>query len=319
MGTSRKVKQVTEKDGKTNPQRKTTAVGKDDGNENQKPLVSEEGSLGPGLDDKQIEQSPAQVTASEQKPKGHRVVGEDPVNKSSENEQVIREREQEFRVYLDSNLRLRWEISKSNELSEPCKSTITQAQLISAIPATYLDKAQKKAWMRILGESIALALTEDTKNAKKAIGAAKSFISSRANEKAKVWYVQASFIFSFCLAVVGLIHFFVSDAKNFSVLMAIVFGVTGAQFSILLRLATLDVDPSAGKVAHYTEAVVRILIGALAGIITFAAVKSGLVFNFLKYADFWSLALVSILAGVSERFVPSFLRKMENSSLEAER
>ena len=87
----------------------------------------------------------------------------------------------------------------------------------------------------------------------------------------------------------------------------------------MLRLATLDVDPSAGKVAHYTEAVVRILIGALAGIITFAAVKSGLVFNFLKSADFWSLALVSILAGVSERFVPSFLRKMENSSLEAER
>ncbi|NIR49551.1 hypothetical protein GWO43_13700 [candidate division KSB1 bacterium] len=108
--------------------------------------------------------------------------------------------------------------------------------------------------MRILGESIALALTHDTRNAEKAAEAAKTFIASQAKETAKVWYTQGSLNCSLLLSVVGLTHFFMTDSQNYTVLMAIVFGIVGAQFSVLSQLAALEVDPAAGKTAHYTEA-----------------------------------------------------------------
>lgn len=100
--------------------------------------------------------------------------------------------------------------------------------------------------------------------------------------------------------------------------MAMLFSAIGAQFSILLRLNTMAVDPSAGRRAHYTEGFVRVLMGILSGLIIAVAVKAEIAFGFinsLNEGDPWIVCILCVLAGASERFVPSFLQHMEYGAL----
>ncbi len=109
------------------------------------------------------------------------------------------------------------------------------------------------------------------------------------------------------------------------VMAALGFGVVGAQFSILTRLNDMNIDPVATTPCIWKDAMIRITSGVFAALVTYVVLKSGMVFNFINLdtlsqptqyylltdKHFWIVGVMAILAGFSERFVPSFLSKME--------
>ena len=62
---------------------------------------------------------------------------------------------------------------------------------------------------------------------------------------------------------------------------------------MLLRLSNLNVDPCAGKKAHYGEAVIRIFLGVFAAVIAVVAVQADLIFGFIDHLQFPSSDLRS--------------------------
>lgn len=243
---------------------------------------------------------------------------------------VVRERQSTFIVFIDQEQRVRWLSSfSSSELTEASRSLIARARLIATYPTSSFKDKQYRTWLRMIGESLALALSDDAENSKQTLSMAETFVNARARERARLWYVKASLLAFLTLAIVGILLTLVpqqvSETPSWldeTIGEAVLFGVVGAEFSILLRLNNLQVDPGAGRDAHYVEAVIRILMGAFAAIIAVVAVQADIILSFVDTSseadNGWLVPTVALLAGVSERIVPGILHKVETSALEEE-
>lgn len=249
---------------------------------------------------------------------------------------VIRERTSSFIVFVDNtgDVRWLWNDSAGAPLSEDARNAISQTRLLAATPVTYLDENQKKSWNHMIGESLALALSGDAKNASATIKKTQKFLLARARETARIWFVLGSLIAFVPTLIFGISLYFISNEYlsnqwfHIPIAQAIVFGCIGAQFSMLLRLSNLDVDPGAGKMAHYGEAIIRILLGVFAAVIAVVAVQADLIFGFVNNfnpisetikpkggTEVWWVPAVALLAGASERFIPTFLNQIETQAL----
>jgi hypothetical protein len=85
--------------------------------------------------------------------------------------------------------------------------------------------------------------------------------------------------------------------------------------SVIQRTGNTGLDISAGRRLHRIEGGARIATGALGAILFALGVKANLVLGSVKpeYA-FASLVVFCMVAGLSERLVPSFVEQVEASS-----
>ena len=109
-------------------------------------------------------------------------------------------------------------------------------------------------------------------------------------------------------------------------------GSVGAGFSVLVRIGNLTIDPAAGWRSHYGEVLFRMTIGALAGAIIIIGWQAEVFATFMKAdpgsigdvivrasqasfkSDFWKLVILALVAGASERLVPSLLQQLSSKS-----
>lgn len=246
--------------------------------------------------------------------------------------EVVRERKSAFIVFIDRDYQVRWLTSfATSELPEKSKDMITRARLTAALPTAHFDHEQRRAWMRMIGEALGLALSDDIENSKRTLAMAERFVQARARETARMWYVNASLLSFLVLILIGFALFNAPSvtlgglgnvlAFDSTIGLAIVCGAVGAEFSILLRVDGLEVDPGAGRNAHRLEAAVRLLMGSFAAMIAVIAVRGDIALGFIdpgtsSGADTWLIAAIALVAGVSERFVPSILQKVETTLLD---
>jgi hypothetical protein len=88
-------------------------------------------------------------------------------------------------------------------------------------------------------------------------------------------------------------------------------GAIGAFFSILTRVGRTPLDPSAGWQLHWLEGLGRILIGVVGAALAEVAMKLGLALTILSEKGFAGLFLVAFIAGFSERFVHTLIKRVE--------
>ncbi len=182
----------------------------------------------------------------------------------------------------------------------------------------------------MIGEALALALSGEVENALTTTQRAETFLIARAKEAARMWFIQGSFgAFLLFLFIGTFSYYIIMPALNVGawfyqpVFEGVVFGAVGAQFSMLLRLNSLNVDPGAGRKGHYGEALTRILLGVFGAVIAVIAVQSDLTFGFIDHSTNsanagnhqWWIPTIAIIAGASERIIPSFLHQMETAAL----
>lgn len=253
--------------------------------------------------------------------------------KTLKDKTVIRQNKERYIVYFDDSLNLRWEFHADVKDRVNAYACMMEIEHVAALPIDYLSKKHLMAWGKMLAHAISLATMHKVEDAAKVAKAAKKFINARAREKARFWWVQASVVCSFLLFFTYAVTLFylpeqingvagINSDEVFLIATAIIFGVIGSQFSVLERLGDIEVDPSAGRTVYWVDAVVRILTGAFAAVVSYAALKSDIILGFLNTESvtslnnkyFWIVAFISMLSGFSERFVPSLLRKAEEEN-----
>ena len=156
------------------------------------------------------------------------------------------------------------------------------------------------------------------------LGEAEGYVARRASEQSRFWYLQSG------LGTAGLIVLFgmVSERLNWGwptgdgtwehLGMATSFGGIGALFSFLYRIRSRNVDPGAGWKAHYGDAFLRIVLGALGAFIFAIGIRAKFVMGFLELEagdNNWLLYVFCVAAGFSERLVPDFLQQVETRAL----
>ena len=100
----------------------------------------------------------------------------------------------------------------------------------------------------------------------------------------------------------------------FMLLIGACSGAVGALFSILTRLGAIPLDPSAGKSLHKLEGRARILAGAIGAVIAELAVYLSLVLGVLKNFGNPALLFIALIAGTSERLVPTIIKRTETQA-----
>lgn len=261
-------------------------------------------------------------------------------------------------VYLteDKKHDLRYEVRSRDGLSMQCRAFLSRTSIALAVSTHFLSTENRLQWKRMLGEGVSLALGGDLETADEIWNKAHAFLTNRAEESARMWYVQACVgLIIALLTAYGIFDASLqyiepsklatnpNDASMYQmgeddvysikyVLLALISGAVGAGFSVLVRIGNLTIDPAAGWRSHYGEVLFRMTIGALAGAILIIGWQAEVFATFMKAdsgstgdlvirasrasfkADFWKMIILALVAGASERMVPSLLQQLSNNS-----
>jgi hypothetical protein len=241
-----------------------------------------------------------------------------------------------FLVYIDQDLILRWHwnttldanraapiFNRAGELqakSEFLRQTRRTRDLISA--------------RRLIGEGLVVMFcTQNPVYANAALDTAEKFLTQIGIETSRGWYFGPFFAFFAVSVVTGLILYRHGQMRITTLpLICSLAGGIGAFVSSAIGNDRIPCAPTAGRLLHFLEALLRYTVGFAAGLLVWLATSGNIAVGFLNLANgpaspnaypwpgnnlpasIYALIAVTILAGASERLLPSLIAKFDDST-----
>lgn len=209
-------------------------------------------------------------------------------------------------VFIDIGGDLDWicgDDHSQQKLKTESSTLIVRAQSLEATPCKHLQEEEWMAFKRILGAAIVSALEESYPEAESLITQAKSYIEQRIPERSRLWTLWSATI---ALILSGCVLYWLRSSIFATPL---VFGMFGAYVSLVKHASMRKVDSSAGRMLHVTEAVVRLLIGALLGKLGVLFFDCSLAPEFARHVcDLDSgVRVIAFAAGLFDAFIPAMI------------
>jgi hypothetical protein len=172
--------------------------------------------------------------------------------------------------------------------------------------------------LRLIGEGVVeLFSTKDITYAIAALDTADKFVTQRAREISRRWYFIPFLIFFATSAFVILVSYFLDSGMTKEVAIVCTFaGGVGSFVSRALDNESIPISATAGRMLHWIEATLRWCIGLTAGLIVWLLVTGNIAGSFLNTnagQNTFALIAIAILAGASERLLPSLIESFDES------
>lgn len=174
----------------------------------------------------------------------------------------------------------------------------------------------------LIGEGLARVLDDkDTAVAMVALNDAEVQLKAEAKHILKTYYIAASIIttiiiiymfFTIWVNRASLAYGFSSHAQH--VVLASLCGGIGAFVSSFFRSMNFEGDVTIPNWVYSLDGFLRIFYGVIAGLIVILAIKSNLLLGIVNdqtNPSFEVLMFIAIIAGASESFIPSIIKKIE--------
>jgi hypothetical protein len=235
--------------------------------------------------------------------------------------QVLIESDDDFIVYLDQELYVWWN-TNDNELVNQHGDELTRVAVLESVQVDHLSSEQKSTFRRLVAEGVARLCEGNKSAAALSFDKAEEWIHARSQERARLWYLTGAVAIAIPLAIASAAMLFdrvelrsLIGVSAFDVMLGGCLGAIGAWMSVIQRTRKTDLDISAGRTLHWVEGATRIVTGALGATLFALGIKANLVLGSVKseYA-FPSLLVFTVVAGLSERLVPSFVEQVEASA-----
>ena len=210
-------------------------------------------------------------------------------------------------VFIDIEGDLDWicdDDHLKSEASSEVFTLIARIMDVEAIPCKHLGKSEWMAFKRMLGTAIVSAFEGGRNEAESLMVQAKTYIEQRIPECSRLWTLWSA---TSGTILCGLVAFYF--LRNNVFVAPFMFGVLGAYVSIVRHASMRNVDSSAGKRLHVTEAVVRLLIGAILGKIGVLFCDSSLAPEFARNfcASGAGIRVVAFASGLFDAFIPAMI------------
>lgn len=227
----------------------------------------------------------------------------------------------DYLVYLDEDLSVQWTF---NGDSPPGFDDVAnRIGRLETLSTTQLLPLQQEPFERLLAESMARILGDkNEEKAKAVLDEAEAYLKARGTENARRWFLNGVGRVALPALVVGgvllLISNWVSGAlwrDVLGTLGAAAIGALGAFLSVASRTEAITFEPAAGPSIHKFEGGVRVVVGMSGALFVALAIKSDLllgIFHSLTH-PFLALLVACLIAGASERLVPSLINTMGKS------
>jgi hypothetical protein len=184
-----------------------------------------------------------------------------------------------------------------------------------------LPARQLPLFRRWLGDAVGRVFADgDGQNAQRILDRAEAYLIAHSRERVRFWYVSAATATTAVFAVLGVVMWLSRaqmrlwlEPNGFEILLGTASGSIGALISAISR-KTADGDASSGARDHLFEGAARVLLGMAGAFLVAVAVKANLVVGFVNAAGAATLPLLIVLcviAGASERLVPTLIAKLE--------
>ena len=222
-----------------------------------------------------------------------------------------------YAVYLDDELYVEW---ICEEFPPGAPEIMNRISWLEAKPIDMLQQTQQRTFRRMLGEGAARALSGNLDEANDILDKAEAWITARSQEVARQWLLRGSAILALPLTVAAAILWFNRapfiarwGPGEVDLLMATLLGSLGAHLSIIWNTRKAPCVPEAGRTVHYLESFARVVAGMSGALIISLAVRADWMGGVLRTGAHASTFLLAIVAGISERLVPSFVENVESS------
>ena len=232
----------------------------------------------------------------------------------------------DFIVYLDEDLFVEWAFTPSYDADwSDLGHVLNRVSQVQAFPLSHLSIEQLTTFRQLVGEAVARLLSDrDPESANEALDNATKWVEGRNKEVARWWYLSASSLAAAVMAVMAVALWTTRNAVvstvgvgAFETAMGATAGGVGAFLFVLWRSKDFPFDPSAARRIHWLEGISRVLAGGAGAALVALAIRSEVILGGVLGASGHRLALLLALcmsSGVSERFVPSLVERVEASA-----
>jgi hypothetical protein len=139
-------------------------------------------------------------------------------------------------------------------------------------------------------------------------------LSSTSIATARLRYIWSAFllcavvwsVFAFCRSRVLL------PPEDLLWIQMVAFGGTGALFSVLINQQKIPIDLDHSWLVHCTAGASRVLVGVIASLACYTAIKAGIILSFVEQGSGYGLLFFCLLSGFSETFVPNLLNEEDS-------
>lgn len=235
----------------------------------------------------------------------------------------------DFTVGIDDEYDVDWETTAEYDAAGPKdvgqhNATMNRAAELESIPSDDLPTPWRVNYKRMIGEAIVCSLKHDYNNAQKMLDKAEAYIADRTRDASRRWYATSSVATTIVITLFGILLWMMRDSVTerigptaFLICISGVTGAWGALLSILMRLGRSHLDCAAGRKLHYIEGSLRIASGMICAVVICIAIRAGLILTAFASGEKLPLvlALATMIAGASERWVPSIIRQVDSSRI----
>jgi hypothetical protein len=233
-----------------------------------------------------------------------------------------------FGVYIDHHIDVDW---KAEGHVARKVSVAPQNQLLSHVLCEigWLEAAihnwptdLKMRSKRLLCEALACMLRGDAQGSAEAMEYAREFVNERSPQVSRYWILRNCLYVSSAVALASLVILYfrasvtsVIGPTSFALIMSFCAGCVGALLFVVLQLGKQPlVKARAERRLHFVEAVARIVVGGVAGVLLAGVVKLGLFNPFGTTGNgLVGMCLIAMIAGASERLAAGIVTRVENA------
>lgn len=235
---------------------------------------------------------------------------------------ILIDKQPNYIVYIDDDLFVEWALHLP--AASDFDTVANEIGHLETLAITQLLPSQRELLARLLGEAMARILG-DTRNkdgAQEVLSEAREYLNARGTENARKWYLIGSG--TMCggfLAIAGFLLFMrVKVASGawqqfIEILASATLASLGAMISIASRTEKINVEPVAGQRIHAFEGAVRVIVGVIGASFVAISIKADILLGIFHSLSqpFLALIVACMVAGASERLIPSLITNMGKS------
>jgi hypothetical protein len=227
--------------------------------------------------------------------------------------------DENYIVYLDEENYVEWNMNDNSMLGADTAPYLNMVARLEAVDVSNLTVEQVKSYRRMIAEGVARLFQKSLDAAKDAFTDAEKWVMARNTEVARRWYLAgsggAALISLLAVSILGFWSSALRDSFGipvYNILMGASMGGIGAWLSVVQRSRTTELDVAAGRLLHHLEGAFRIMVGTLGALLIALAIRAGLI---AQVEHLSAIMVMCMVAGVSERLVPSFIEQVESRAI----
>ena len=213
-------------------------------------------------------------------------------------------------VFIVTGERIKWEWYESNEIPKIVHLANAKLEdLYFRIGAT-IPEDRRRPLNRQLASALFAAIDAGDENIDPYFSAISEQVGFRSNANQSYRYISGSIIGVAFACVVSFVLWKINQSLV-HILIGICGGAFGALVSVLQRITKLGLSKYAPLWYTFFQGVARIGLGVLFGVFFVLANQGDIALSAYK-DNLWAIAAFAALAGISERFIPELIKRMES-------